>query len=270
VTHLTKMCQYRIVACILLILSIFSFMLAAPIAVQEVREACANAVDEGGDVIIGLAKRTEVQEKEDPMKYWLTQGQQEPSSSSDWRSTPSQHQGSSSMPNYASGTHPNPPFSSGESKPSPLSTSGGTELSWNPESEAKLIQSGTSAEIQPTSSSKAKSVSWAPSKGVKLPSGDIISEPLLLPEIKPLPRPLGRDAYLVKVAAQQSPSPGIEHTSPSSYFNLPPPLGWDKYLAKMAKQQSGFFRDPMKALKKFGKLKFRPRFWRISGTVSVQ
>jgi hypothetical protein len=243
--------RYKIVACILLILSVFSFVLAAPVTVQRVREACADAVDEGENVIIGSAKRAEAQEEEDPMKYWLAQEQQEPSSSSsssDWRSTPSpsQHQGSSSMPNYASGTHPNPPFSSGESKPSPLSTSGGTELSWNPESEAKLIQPGTSAEIQPTSSSKAKSVSWAPSKKVKLPSGDIISEPLLPPEITPLPRPPGRDAYLVKVAAQQSPSPG------------------------MAKQQSGFFSDPMKALKKFGKLKFRPRFWRISGTVSVQ
>jgi hypothetical protein len=96
--------RYKIVACILLILSVFGFVHAVPVAVQEVREACAHAVDRGKNVIIGSGKRAETQEEE----------------------------GSSSAPNYASGTNPNPSVSSGESKPPLLSTSGGTQLSWNP------------------------------------------------------------------------------------------------------------------------------------------
>jgi hypothetical protein len=147
--------RYKIVACILLTLSVFSFVLAAPVPVRGIRKACAYAVDGGDKVIIGSGKRSE-EEKQ-------------PSSSLDWRSTPSQHQGSSS-------------FFSGESTPRLLSTSGGTEQSWNPEGKAKFIQPGTSTELQPTSSSKAKSVSWASSKEVKLPSGEIISEPLVKPK----------------------------------------------------------------------------------------
>ena len=107
--HPTKMRRCKIVACILLIiflffildpfksalgaepygiliLSIFGFVHAAPAAVQEVRGACADAVDRGDDVIIGSGKRAEIQEEV-----------------------------SSSAPDYASGTHPNSSFSSGES-----------------------------------------------------------------------------------------------------------------------------------------------------------
>jgi hypothetical protein len=64
------------------------------------------------------------------------------------------------------------------------STSGGTELSWNPEGKAKLIQPGTSTEIQSASSSRAKSVSFSSSKKVLLPSGEIYTE-MLQPEKKP-------------------------------------------------------------------------------------
>jgi hypothetical protein len=149
--------RYNIVACIFLILSVFGFVHAAPVAVQEVREARADVVDGGEKVIIGSGKRAETEEE-----------------------------GSSSAPNYASGTHPNPSFSSGESNPPPLPMSGGTELWWNPEGGANLIQPGSSTNIQPASSSKAKSVSFAPSKEVKLPSGFIYSE-ILQPEIKPPP-----------------------------------------------------------------------------------
>jgi hypothetical protein len=71
--------RYKIVACILLILSVFGFVLAAPVAVQEVREACADAaVDAGDNVITGSGKRAELQDEEDPL---LAQAQQEPSSS---------------------------------------------------------------------------------------------------------------------------------------------------------------------------------------------
>jgi hypothetical protein len=99
----TKMRRYKIAACILLILSVFSSVLAAPIplAVQEVREAYTNsdAVDGGDNVIIEMGKRSG---EEVPS---VAQAQQEASSSTDWFWkvwTPSQH--SSSAPNYASGT----------------------------------------------------------------------------------------------------------------------------------------------------------------------
>ncbi|KAN0108984.1 hypothetical protein V8E52_009767 [Russula decolorans] len=133
--------RYKIVACILLILSVFGFVHAVPVAVQEVREACAHAVDRGKNVIIGSGKRAETQEEE----------------------------GSSSAPNYASGTNPNPSVSSG---------------------------------------GEAKSVSFPPSKEVKLPSGLIYSE-MLPPETKPLP----------KMTAQQLPSPP-EHQSENIFSKL--------------------------------------------------
>jgi hypothetical protein len=192
--------RYKIVA-ILLILSVISFVLAAPVAVQ-VREACADAMDGGENVIIGSKKRAGEGDS-DPL---IPQAQRGPSSSSPLWSSPwwlslsgeskppllstsgatkvpwnplaegeakliqSQDQGSSSAPNSASGTHSNPSVSSGESKPL-LSTSGGTEVPWNSlaEGEANLNQPGTSTGIQPASSSNAKSVSWDPSKKVILP-----------------------------------------------------------------------------------------------------
>lgn len=98
VTNPTKMRLYKILACILLILSIFSAVLPAPVAVQEIREACANAVD-------GSVKRAV---KEDSL---FAQAQQEPSSSDP---TSSQRQGSSA-PNYVSWIRPSPSFSPGES-----------------------------------------------------------------------------------------------------------------------------------------------------------
>jgi hypothetical protein len=117
--------RYKIVARILLILSVFSFVLAVPIAVRGVREAYTDAVDEGGDVIIGLGKRGGGDDK----KPLLAQ-ENGLSSSSGWLA-PSQHQESSLASTYASGADPNPSVSSGKSKPPPLSVSGGTELSWN-------------------------------------------------------------------------------------------------------------------------------------------
>ncbi|KAI0283679.1 hypothetical protein BGY98DRAFT_951274 [Russula aff. rugulosa BPL654] len=109
--------RYKIVTCIL-ILSVFSVVLAAPVAVQEVREAGADAVDGGDEVIIGLGKRTGGQEEESQLPL----------------------QGSTSIPNDESRTRPNPSFSPGESR---------TELSWNSEGQANVIQPGTLTEIQP-------------------------------------------------------------------------------------------------------------------------
>jgi hypothetical protein len=254
----------NIAACILLILSVFSFVLAAPVAVREVGKACADGVD----VKVGLGKRADVQEK-DRFKKWLDdldQAQQEPSEEVPW-SNPSQRQSSSLAPTYASGTHPNPPSSPGESKSPLLSTSGRAELSWNPEGETKLIQPGTSTEIQPASSSDPKSVSWAPSKKVQLPSGKTIMLPLQSEVIK-LPTPPGREAYLAKMAAQQSPSPEIKHESLWSYFDPAP--GREQMAAQQSpsRPSKGFFGDSTNLFKKLGKLKFLPRFQRISSTVS--
>jgi hypothetical protein len=230
VTHPTKMRRYKIVASILLILSVFSFVLAAPIAVREVREACTNGVDGEKNILIGSStgKRAQPGEDREPLLApveeplsssgrWsspsqqlgsssapnyasgaeedrqplLAQGEEPLSSSSQW-STPSQQLGSSSAPNYATGTGPNPSFSSGESKPPLLSTSGWTEMSWNTEGKAKSIQPGASIEMQPISSAGIqpmtstkiqpgppsltdykKSVSFAPLRGVSLPTGEI-------------------------------------------------------------------------------------------------
>jgi len=202
--------RYKIVACILLILSVFGSVHAAPVAVQKVREAFANAVDGSDSVIIGSGKRGDPAEEEGLLQSW---GQQQASASENWQSTPWREQGSSSVPNYASGTHPKPSFSSGENKPLLLSTSGGTELSWNPEGEANLIQPGTSTEIQPVassskanliqpaSSSMAKSVSFN-SKVVLLPSSGIYTE-LLQVEIIPPSLP-GPEGYQPKTAAQST------------------------------------------------------------------
>src|SRR6266403_1007299 len=103
------MCRYKTIACILLILSVFSSVLAAPVAVREVREACTDAVDGDDNVIIGLLKRDG---EEDPL---FSRAQEEPSSSSpDWNVWKPSEQGSSSAPTSASETHPNPSSSSGD------------------------------------------------------------------------------------------------------------------------------------------------------------
>ena len=150
--------RYKIVTCILLILSVFGFVLAAPVAVRGICEACVDVMDRGNNMIIGSRERgeapvadvpeaevtvpsAEVPEDREPLLGQV----QEPSSSSSWWSTPSQHQGPSSAPNFASWTDPNPSFSPDVSKP--LSASGGSELS--SKGEAELIQPQTSTEIQP-------------------------------------------------------------------------------------------------------------------------
>jgi hypothetical protein len=265
--------RYKIVACILLILSVFGFVLAAPVAIQEVREACADAaVDEDENVIIGWGKRAS--EEEQPLLQWWAQAQKE--SSSYWSTAPWKYHGSSSAPNYASGTpwHPNPSFSPGGSEPPPLSTSGGTEVPSNrlAEGEAKLSQPGTSTEIQPASLSKSKSVSWAPSRTVVLPSGGIHTE-MLQPEKKPpqlsitggseLPLIPEGEAKLIQPGTSTEIQPLLQSESP----------GREGYMPKMAAQQSPSPPKP-KAKNTFkkllGKLKFKlsRRISRTAGVVT--
>jgi hypothetical protein len=251
--------RYKTITCILLILSVFSFVLAAPLAVREVDKASADGVD----VKIGLGKRADVQE-EDRVKNWLDQAQQKPSEEVPW-STQSQRQGSSLAPTYASGTHPNPPSSPGESKSPLLSTSGGAELSWNPEGETKSIQSWTSTENRPALSSEAESVSWTPSKDMMLSPSETVTPPLQS-EFITLPTPPGREAYLAKMASQKS---QIGHPSSPGYV-LPLPPEREAYLDRMAAQKSslgcfGCSSQPgskgySMVSKFFDKLRFRPRF----------
>jgi hypothetical protein len=130
------------------------------------------------------------------------------------------------------------------------------------------------------SATETASVSWGPSR-LMLPSGEIISEPLLPPDIKPLPRPPGREAYLAKVAAQQSPSsehaspssehasPSSDHSSSSSDFDLYPPHSPEHASSSSdvdlyPPPESNGFASKFKTF--FGKLKFRPRFQRTVDT----
>ncbi|KAI0277614.1 hypothetical protein BGY98DRAFT_1097302 [Russula aff. rugulosa BPL654] len=92
-----------------------------------------------------------------------------------------------------------------------------------------------------------------------------------------LPLPPAREAYLAKMASQKS---QIEHES-SPYRRLCPlPPEREAYLDRMAAQKSslGCFgcssqlgsKGYSMVSKFFDKLRFRPRFWRISSTVSAQ
>jgi hypothetical protein len=229
--------RYKIVACILLILSVFGFVLAAPVAVQEVHEAYAAAVDGGENVIIrvGPGKRADVQEEEDPL---LARAQQEPSSSS-------------SVPNYASGTPPDPPFSSSESK-LPLWITGVPSRPGRPAPSSKALSSKAPSSKAP--SSKAKSVSWAPWKEVKLPSGRIYREMLLPPG-------LGPEKYQPNQPASSSPAKSVslpltkEVQLPSGeiYSEVLPPEMAAQELPPEPQSENIFS-------KLVGKLKFKP--WR--------
>jgi hypothetical protein len=303
VTHLTKM-RYKIVACILLILSVFSFVLAAPVPVPEIREA----VEGGENVIIVSEKRAA---GGNPNRW----ADSDSDSDTEW-ATPSPQ--SSQPPDHASGSHPgvDTPSTSGGSV-SPLwskvwSTPGGAEVPLDPEGAFKpgtttpkkvnfwhttkvhIFEPDLSPPPEDQPAKKALSVSWGPSQLI-LPSGEIISEPLP-PE--PLPSPPGREAYLAKMAAQQSPSsehaspssehasPSSDHSSSSSDFDLYPPhspehasssSNVDLYPPQSPEHASSSsnvdlypppeskgFASKFKTF--FGKLKFRPRFQRTVDT----
>jgi len=270
--------RYKIVACILLIFSVFGFVLAAPAVVQEVREACADAVDGGDNVIIGSGKRAE---DEEPLSAQPLP-EQELTSSNSW-STPAQR--SSTAPEFARMIQPSPSFSSGESKPPLLSTSIATELSWNPEGEAKLIQPGTSTEIQPASLSRAKSVKWGAFNEVKLPSGRIFKEELPPLENEHDPLSPGRGGYQPEQPTSLSKSksiswpPSKEVHLPSGLIysemlqleNKPLPLqpGREGHQPGMVAQQSPSRSKPKSKniFSKLGKLSSKLKFWRrFSGT----
>ena len=230
--------RYKIVACILLILSVFSFVLAAPVPVGEVREACADAVEGDENVIIVSGKRA-------PRGNPYDREGSDSDSDTEWWTPPPK---SSPAVGHASGSHPGvdmPSSSSGGSE-SPLLTPGGTEVPLDPEGASKP---GTTTENQPVSSSEAKSVSWGHTTKVHFFHDG--------PDDLRLPPPPGRQGYLVKVAGQQTPSLEIESASPSSYLDPPPPP---------KPQSKGFVNNFKTFFGKLGKLNFRPRFQRTVDT----
>jgi hypothetical protein len=177
--------RYKIVACIL-ILSAFSFVLAAPVQVLEIREACADAVEGDEGVIIVSGKRAPA-----PRGF--------EGDSDTWAPSSSQ------TPPVPDGSHPGVgmPSSPSTGSTSPLSsTPGGTEAEG-------ALKPETTTGSRPASPSKPKSVSWADTVQFFEP------DPILPPD-----RPPGREGYLAKVA-KQPPSPEIEHISPN-YFSPPP------------------------------------------------
>src|SRR6266403_193567 len=243
------MCRCKIVVRILLIVSVFNFVLAAPAAVRDVREAWADAVDGGEDVITALGKRTQQGDLYPPWPaqqdsgsesesgsllrgsqhqgdlYPPSPAQQDSGSESGSGSLlrGSQYQGSASGPNYASGTHPgiqqggnsyhdsparydssgsgsdsdsrltwwsedsqHQGSSSGSNYASASGThpgiqQGGNSYHHSPAHYHSLgsdSDSGTSTEVPEASSSKAKSVTWGPTKMIPLSPPPELSLPL--------------------------------------------------------------------------------------------
>jgi len=241
--------RYKIVACILLILSVFSFVLPAPVPVQEVREVYADAMEGGENAIIVSGKRAppgNPHQGEESDLY--------PPELSDTESGTSQPQ-SPSTPNYASGSHPgvdmpsSPPGGS-KSPPGPKmwSTPEWTDV---PLDEEGTFKPGTTTENQPASSSETKSVSWGHTTKVHFFHDE--------PDTLGLPRPPGREGYLAKAAGRPSSSLEIEHASPSSYFDPPPP-------PPPKPQSKGLVSNVKSYFGKLRKLKFRPRSKRTVDT----
>lgn len=242
--------------------SVFSFVLTAPIQIQEVREAFADAMEGSESLTIVSGKRA----PRGDLYERAGSGVLPPT-------------GSPPALGYASGSGiptggESPLWSSVWSPPvgveSPSwskvwSPASGAELPFDPEGEvepgtvsnnqaassskAKTVQWGTTPENQAESSSKAKTVQWATTttdqeasssdsnsegKGVKW--GSTTKVYMYGPD--PLSPPPGREGYLAKVAASRLPKSG----SKSFGANV-----------------KTFF-------SKLGKLKLRPRFQRAAKT----
>jgi hypothetical protein len=158
--------RYIMVARILLILPVFSFVLAAPVPVRKVPDAYADAVDVDENVIIVSRKRADPYidsewDRSDP--EWLT-----------W--TPSTKPSSASDASGSSDGVPSPSSSpTGSKLPlNPLSTPGETKMPLDPEG---ALKSGSTTEIQPASSSGTKSVSWGHTTKVTFPNEEILVFP---------------------------------------------------------------------------------------------
>ena len=213
--------RYKLAIHILVIFSVFIFVpvLAAPVAIQEVREACADVVDGGEDMIIVSGKRSE--EGQDR----LTQASQGQGSTSVQLST----QGSSSTSDYASGVHQetiNPTRLPDEMQRPPYAR-GGTELPWysSDGTERHLIFSGRSGaqQVQPGTTSKLQ-----PAISMRVP-------------MQTLSNDIGGD-WLPDNQRRPPPS-----ESSGEIAALPPseqegPLKPQSFLSKVSSKSKGFFR----------------------------
>lgn len=250
--------QYKLVAWIL-ILSIFSFVLAAPVLVREVREACANAMEGDGEVIIVSEKRATkletIEEEPDlyppelsgPIKEESDLYPPYLSDTESWTPPPSPPQSPSASVD-ASGNHPGVgmPSSPPAGSTSPLS------------SKVLSTPGGTDAKIEPASSSGPR-VSWNPATKFN-------DEPVV--------RPGGTEASLdpgttteIESASSSRPrvswNPVTKITFPDEPTLIFPPPS----LPPSAPQQKGFLGKMKSFLGKIGrKLKFRPRFQRTVDT----
>jgi hypothetical protein len=151
--------RYKLAVHILVILSVFNFVpvLAAPVAVQAMREACADVAEGGDDVIIVSGKRAE--EGQDPLTQ-ASPGQ----STSVQLPTP----GSPPTSDHASGVHQE---TTNPIQP-PSSAPGGTELPWyssdgtgphllTPDrGGVQQVQPGTTSELLPPASVRTKTQPW--------------------------------------------------------------------------------------------------------------
>jgi len=247
--------RYKIGAWILLILSVFSFVLAAPVPVREVREACTDAVEGGENVIIVSEKRA-ARGYPDPYDADSDSG----SDSSDTESLTSPSQ-SSSAPDDASGSHSGVPSSSSVgSEPSWFhkvwSLPGETEAPLDPEG---AFNPGTTTGNQPASSSNPKKVNWGYTTKVHFFEPDISSDSDPEDAFEP-----GTTTEDQPASSSGTKSVSWGPTTKVHFFGSG--VGPDEGIlpfppAKVAAQQNSFVKN-FKTLLKLGKFNLRPRFQR--------
>ena len=252
--------RYITVTRALLILSVFSFVLAAPVPVQKVREADSDAVDvsrkraEQGHPYKRAWPDTGSWDKSDPEYLTWTPSHQSPSTSG-----PSGSGEGVDMPSSSSTVKESPssPASTGsESPPRPLSTPGATEM---PLGQDGALRSVPATEGQPTSSSRVKSVGFKPMTNVIFYDSD------LPPDVK-----LDPTVGTQEASSSGSKSVSWKHTTKVIFPDekpLPfPPPKKDLPMTKVANAKLTNFVDNFKTLFSLGASKFRPRFQRLVDT----
>src|SRR6266576_3847064 len=174
--------RYKLAVHILFILSVFNFVLVltVPVPVQEVREAWADVVDGGQDVIIVSAKRAD--EGQDPALTHASPGQLL-TSSPDPPGSPSTSDSASGVHQETTNPIQPPSSASGEIRRPPYA-SGGAELPWYSSGDTKphrktpggvqRVQPGTTSKFLPSNSMRTKTYSFAPGHWeAKRPSTEI-------------------------------------------------------------------------------------------------
>src|SRR6266852_6755879 len=187
--------RFKIVVCTLLILSVFSFVLAYPIPKREVREAGTDAA-EGGENVISVSGKRRAPRGNNPY-----------GSDSHWSGSESESDTEWWTP---------------ESKPLPAPS--GSHPGVDMPSSSSLRSESLFSKVWSTLGGPAKKVSWGPvtdmEDGTEVPER---AKPGTTTENHPLPPPPGREGYLDKEAA---------HTSPEGFMgNVKSYFG--KFLSKL-------------------------------------